>query len=581
MKVHLKQIGMGITKKEITIFMALSFMLVCETSDAQEKVNWTEDLTYAKSYLEIMHPRLFDFVSEEEFNQEFDYLFKNWQHMDDAEMITSITEIFAKIHDGHTGVSYFAGDEHIKEILHYYPVWLYKFSDGYFVLYAKNEYRELVGKKITKLGNLEISDAIKQIMRLQAGDNHWGKTQYIPLIQEFLQYTGVTDMETGELLIQYENENGKREVVKIEKPESLNDFYFASKVFPQKDQVVIAMNDGCAKPLPLYLSHLNEGGYSGNDYWYTWLPEQETIYLQISNNKDKPDDPFGAFCKRMFHDLDSLKAKKLIVDVRLNGGGNHFEMPLIKGIIARPNIDSEGNLFLITSRRTISASEHLTTQMETYTHVLIFGEPTAARPNMVGSITRFTLPNSGLKCFTAKEYTQDSEYRDFRLTTKPHVYSLSSSCDFKNNYDPVLPAIFNYDSIKQVKEACNNAMQQGYKSNGIPGLQKAFYKHKPECLKAGINTERFLIDEFSWWIYPNRKQKEDYAAYIKFVVDEMPESMLANYWYGRNCQLNNKPNLAKEYYKRCLEINPAHLNAIKYSKLIDLNEKYHLKNYGL
>lgn len=562
----------------ITICIVLLFGI--KYSVAQEKINWGEDLEYAKSYLEIIHPHLFDFVSEEEFNKDFDFLFNNWKNLDDADIVTRITEIFVKIKDGHTGVNYFSSNKNIKGVLHYYPVWLYKFSDGYFVLYAKNEYKELVGKKILKLGNLEINDAIKQIMRLQVGDNEWGKIQYIPLIQEFLQYTGVMNNETNELVIQYENNKEKIIEFKIEKPESFKDFYFASKVFPQKDSAVYAMNDGCKKPLPLYLSRLNESGYSGNNYWYNWLPEQETIYLQISNNMDKPNDPFAAFCIRMFHDLDSLKAKKLIVDVRLNGGGNHFEMPLLKGIIARPNIDSQGNLFLITSRRTISASEHLTTQMEIYTNVIIVGEPTAARPNMAGSITRFTLPNSGLDCFTAKEYTQDSEFSDFRLTTKPHIYSLLSSNDYKNNDDPVLNAIFNYDSIKQLKDECIKDMRDNYLKEGMHGLINAFHNNNPVCEKVGVNFEHLLINEFSSWIYSNRKEKDDYAAYIKFVVDEMPESMSANYWYGRNCQLNDKPDLAKEYYKRCLKINPAHLNAIKYSKLIDLNEKYNLKNYG-
>lgn len=560
--------------------IAIYFLIWITNVNAQQNINWEKDLQYVKSYLEIMHPRLFDYVTEEEFNQDFNFLFNNWQNLNDSEIVTRITEIFAKIQDGHTGVNLFNSNNNIKRLFHYYPIWLYKFSDGYFVLYAKNEYKELVGKKITRMGNLEINEAIKQMMRLQIGDNDWGKIQYIPLIQEFLQYTRVINNGSNELTLNYKNDNGIIVEYKLEKPETFSDFYFAPKLFPQKDEVVYAMNDDCRNSLPLYLSQLNEGGYSGNDYWYTWLAEQETIYLQINNNMDKPNDPFDAFCKRMFHDLDSLNAKKLIVDVRLNGGGNHIEMPLIKGIIARPIIDKEGNLFLITSRRTISASEHLTTQMELYTHAIIVGEPTGARPNMVGSITRFTLPNSGLNCFTAKEYTQDSEFSDFRLTTKPHVYALLSSDDYINNNDPVLSAIFNYDFIIQLKNECTKAMQDGYRDEGTSGLTKTFYNHKASIEKAGINIERLLIDEFSWWIYSNRKVKDDYAAYIKFVVDELPESMQANYWYGRNCQLNNNNDLAKVYYKRCLEINPAHLNAIKYMELIDLATNYRVNNVG-
>jgi len=293
----------------IKIYITISFLLITQVNFAQEKINWSEDLQYAKSYLEIMHPRLFDFVAEEEFNQDFDYLLNNWQNIDDAEIVTGIVEIFAKIQDGHTGVGYYNSSDYVKGLLHYYPVWLYKFSDGYFVIYAKNEYKELVGKKITKLGNLEIDNAIKQMMRLQIGDNEWGKIQHVPLIQEFLQYVKVIDKDTDELVFQFESEKGSILEFKIKNPESVADFYFPKKLFPQNDTVVYAMNYDCKEPLPLYLSRLNEGGFAGNDYWYTWLPEHETIYLQINNNMNKSDDPFNAFCKRMFHDLDSLKAK--------------------------------------------------------------------------------------------------------------------------------------------------------------------------------------------------------------------------------------------------------------------------------
>ena len=116
----------------IKIFISISFLLIGKVNYAQKKINWSEDLQYAKRYLEIMHPHLFDFVPEEEFNQDFNYLFNNWQNLNEAEIVTRITEIFVKIQDGHTGVSIFNSNEYIKGLLHYYPVWLYKFNDGYF-----------------------------------------------------------------------------------------------------------------------------------------------------------------------------------------------------------------------------------------------------------------------------------------------------------------------------------------------------------------------------------------------------------------------------------------------------------------
>lgn len=254
------------------------------------------------------------------------------------------------------------------------------------------------------------------------------------------------------------------------------------------------------------------------------------------------------------------------------------------GIIARPHVNIKDNLSLIIGRRTISASEHFATQMEIYTNATIYGEPTAARFNMVGSNTWFTLPSSKLKCRTAKEYTQDSDYRDSRITTKPDVYALLSSEDYKNNLDPVLSRIFIYDSIVKVREELRLALQEGYNKGRIAGLKEAFDKHKSKSIELGINFESFFLDDFWLWVYNNKVEDNDYyLLYFKFTALELPNSVRANYYYARRAHINdrNKED-AKKYYKKCLELNPAHSNAIKYYNLLKFHESldYEVKNYG-
>lgn len=576
--------------KTILTTLIIQLLIISSSIFSQEKkdINWPEDLEYMRGYLEIIHPALYTYISQEEFNREIDYLKNHSDSLDDAEITVRIVELFAKIQDGHTGVNftggYKPGEDYIAGLFHYYPLSLYKFSDGIFVLWATNQYRDIVGRKILKIGPMDIDDAVEQIIRFNNGDNEMGRVQRISLIQEFLQYAGLMEKGSDKLSLTYEKENGGLDSLVIDNPLSVSEFLacFPRKLFPQKDSLVISMNDSCPRPLPLYLSHLDRGGFSGENYWYQYLPDQQTMYLSLSLNVDNPDNPFDAFCERLFNDIDSLRAKKLIIDVRLNGGGNHIELPLLKGIIGRPEIDRKGNLFLITSRRTISASEHLTSQLERYTNVTIFGEPTAARPNMVGSLTHFKLPHSGLKCFCAKNYIQDSDDWDGRLSTKPHVYALLSSDDYRNNLDPVLERIFIYDSIKLGTERLHGAMEKGYLEGGMPGLQDAYRQHKTVCGELGLNFEIYLLDNFSWWIWSNRKEKNDYAAYQKFIADEFPQSTMANYFYARSCQIRDMNDEAVEYYERSLAINPGNIYAGKYLALLKFHESQNsgIKNYG-
>lgn len=90
------------------------------------------------------------------------------------------------------------------------------------------------------------------------------------------------------------------------------------------------VNEGSKNPIPLYLKQAN------NLYWYEYSPIRKTIYLQTSAFVDKKSEPFDVFCKRMFEAFDERGAERLIVGVRRSAGGNHIELPLVKGILNGP-----------------------------------------------------------------------------------------------------------------------------------------------------------------------------------------------------------------------------------------------------
>ena len=56
--------------------------------------------------------------------------------------------------------------------------------------------------------------------------------------------------------------------------------------------------------------------------------------------------------------------------------------------------------------------------------------------------------------------------------------------------------------------------------------------------------------------------------------------MFANYFYARCLYLNDNYEEAKNYYQKCLKLNPAHSNAIKDYNLLKFHENYEVMNYG-
>jgi hypothetical protein len=88
----------------------------------------------------------------------------------------------------------------------------------------------------------------------------------------------------------------------------------------------------------------------------------------------------------------------------------------------------------------------------------------------------------------------------------------------------------------------------------------------------GANFESFLLDDFEDWVWDNKKEDSDFLAYRKFVAEKLPNSVRANCAYAFSAYIRNKNEVARKYFQKCLELNPARSNAILYSNLMKFHE---------
>jgi len=527
---------------------------------------WIEDINYAVKRLEITHPDLYANVSREKFNKFADELRSKAKASSDVNMYIGIMELVAMVKDGHTWISW--GNGALKSLLHSTPFSLYMFYDGLFVVTAMDKYKSLIGKKIVKVGNASTEEFMKRRARIKTAENKTGELSPIDLYLEELQYLNI--IEPGEKIrITFEDKNGIREEVEIEPV--LPKVYF-QPLNPLKNGSKNSMNGNSVNPVPLWISSLDSNGRVKDRYWYKYLPEWEAVYMQINECVNKNEEPFDKFYQRMFKTLDGKKAKRLIIDLRNNSGGDHYEKPLLIGIIERPDINKSDNLFLITGRRTFSAAQHFVMQLTQYTNVTTFGEPTAARPNYFGAVQGFSLANSRIYVSVSTKLWQDSSPDDFRPLTEPDFYVPLSSTDYRENHDPVLEQIFKYNSYEDLRPEFLEKMSKAYSDGGIEKLKMVYADIKPAYTKYGFNMENLLYKDLDVWMSNNKKSDEGYIAFLRFLRQELPNSIdvcwdLA-YWL-------NKPENKEEriyLYKKCLEINPAHYLAKMRLDLIELEE---------
>jgi tetratricopeptide (TPR) repeat protein len=512
---------------------------------------WNEDIDYVIRHLEIMHPNLYANISREIFLGYAAQLKQKIPTSTDVEMISGIQELIARIRNTHTlcrPLIYVNFLEELKGQFQYYPVYYYPFEDGLYVVAAAERHRGILGKKVVKIGMLTTEQAINGLARFVAGDNQMAILGNIPRFflndAQLLRHIGAGN-SPEKILLTLTTDDGSTSETEIEavSPSGLSSANILSSRAETKN------------PTPLYLRNQRD------NYWFEFLPGQEALYLQINLMNHKASEPFGVFCKRLFDTLDAKGARKLIIDVRSCPGGDHIELPLLKGILARPHIDRSDCLFLVIGRITGSAAEHLTAELKRYTNATLFGEPTGSKPNQYGAMQQFVLPNSRLEISCATKYFQDAEPSDYSMTSEPDIFVPRTWGNYRDNRDPVLERIASYDSYKQLRPEFFTAMSEAYAKGGTANLKQVYSSLKEKYERYGFNLETLLYRDLDSWIGNNQKSENDYIEFLKFIHTELPNSIPATYDLAYWMDKTGKKEEAKELYKRCIQLNPEHHHA--------------------
>jgi hypothetical protein len=198
----------------------------------------------------------------------------------------------------------------------------------------------------------------------------------------------------------------------------------------------LSLPETLPEPMPLYLRNC------GANYWFAWLAEERLVYCQFNSVVNDPDEPFDAFCRRMFSFVDSHPVERFVVDLRWNGGGNTFLVaPLLRGLIACDKISRRGGLLVIVGRKTFSAAQNTATLIDRHTDAIFVGEPTGSSPNFVGESAPFRLPYSKLDVNVSDLLWQTSWPMDRRPWIAPELFAPPTFAAYRANRDPAMDAI--------------------------------------------------------------------------------------------------------------------------------------------
>ena len=178
----------------------------------------------------------------------------------------------------------------------------------------------------------------------------------------------------------------------------------------------------------------------------------ENAYVQFNEVLDKPEETVADFFARVFKEAEEKPVERLVLDMRLNGGGNNYlNIPIITGAI-RSRLNVKGKFFVIVGRETFSAAQNTVNDLEKYTNAIFVGEPTGASPNHFGDARRFTLPNSKFQVQASTLWWQDMDPRDERKWKAPDVAADMAFSDYRAGRDPAMEAILKYTPTESMTD---------------------------------------------------------------------------------------------------------------------------------
>lgn len=505
-----------------------------------EAEKWRDDLRHMAREMEALHRNLFHTMTREQFEGAVRRLHERIPTLARHQIIVELARIVALVGDGHTNV---APTRDPKIGFRTLPFKLYLFKDGLFIRAAERDHADLLGARVIRIGDLTVEEAFARAREIVGRDNEMDVKFFAPLLlvmPEVLHALGLSESPDAARFTFVKDGRQQTLTLKPSGPADLLPPDTDLSWLPKEGWV--DMRDGA--PPVLWLKDPK------NKFWFERLPNSKVVYAQLNEVNDKPDESLADFAKRLLAFVEANEVEKLVLDLRLNRGGNGSLLrPLVVGLV-KSKVNQRGRLFVLMGRSTWSAAQFLLNRLEGLTDVLFIGEPSGSKGNHYGDSRRITLPNSGLTARVSIYYWQEWEPWDARPWTAPHVTAELSSADYRTGQDPALKAALAYVPRKPLSQVLDEALTEG----GAELALKRFREFKADPVNKFAETEEPLLVAGQRML--NEKRPEQSLLLFKLAAEESPHSARAHFATGlAHSRVGNKEQALKSL-EQALELNP-------------------------
>jgi hypothetical protein len=498
------------------------------------------DLRVAWTTIQRYHPAPFHKTSRAAFVRELDAVDRRLSSLSRADGFAALSRFVALLGEAHSGVD-LGADSPAK--FHTFGLKLYPYADGVAVQAAQPALQDLAGARLVAIDGMPVDDVIRRVTPYAHASNAMTVRWVLPFLlrPETLHAAGVT-REPLAATMRFTLADGKRVERRIVPAERTALAGF--NPFRPGPAANWADARPASAPVPLYLRHPDRA------YWFEVDDATHTLYIQDNLVENEADETLSAFFTRAIAAAHDRAVERVVLDLRLNGGGDNTLLePIVTALAADPVVNRRDRFFVILGRQTQSAAENFVDRLERRTRARFVGEPTGESPNMYGDAVAFTLPGTKTVLHLSSLYWQDALPYDPRDWTPPEIAAELAVADYAAGRDPALEAIL-ADPPPALRAALLPAIDRD-DASAVARDAAAWF-----ALPAHRYADPWeALQNLAAYAAATKKPHAALAV-LKFAVDRHPERAFAHDDLGDALAAAGKSDEARAAYRAALTRDP-------------------------
>jgi len=510
--------------------------------------SWSGDVDLLVDRIEALHPNPFRRIARDKFESDAAALKLAMPSLGREQAITGLMRLVAEIGDGHTSVP----PAQPAAGFHVLPLRLY-LDDGFlYVAACDSRYRKVLGFAVSSINGVPSNEVLRRVRPLVSGDNSFtvdGRVGAYAVIPEILRGVGIID-DPAKAVPMIFVRDGREVRLSIARTVSTN----GMKMNFLRATYSNAWVDAGATPPPLWLRHPDK------PYWFDADKQAGTIFVQYNEATSDPADPMPAFARRLRQAIHDTQASKVILDLRMNSGGEAFwNRALLLALLHADELEQPGKLFVLIGPQTFSAGTLLAIDLEKYSKAVFIGEPTGGALQNFGNHEPVRLPGTGLVVLVATKYYQNDGPNDDRPYVAPQLAAGLSAADYRGGRDPASELALDYRPPAEV-------LHSDLATAAPSAASAAFAAFKAQTIYRYLDTEPALIETGYAFIRAGDAQRA--IATMRVATAEHPQSANAFDSLGDAYRAAGERDAAIASYDKALAIAPDWQSSIESLKAL-------------